>query len=62
MNDLQIMYNALSIFLFDNFKKIRKDFKREIKKIYEYKKRLNKDIYNIVNDIINNSSNYRKKH
>lgn len=45
MNDLQIMYNALSIFLFDNFKKIRKDFKREIKKIYEYKKRLNKDIY-----------------
>lgn len=56
MNDLQIMYNTLSVFLFDNFKKIRKDFKKEIRKIYEYKQNLNKDIYNIVNDIINNSS------
>jgi hypothetical protein len=61
MNDLQIMYNALSIFLFNNFKKMRKDFKKEIKKIYEYKESLNKDIYNIVDDIINNSCNYKKK-
>ena len=60
MNDLQIMYNALSIFLFDNFKNIRKDFKKEIKKIYKYKEILNQDIYNIVNDIINNSTSSKK--
>lgn len=61
MNDLQIMYNALSIFLFDNFKNIRKDFKKEIKKMYKYKETLNQDIYNMVNDIINNSTSSKKK-
>ena len=60
-----MMYNNFSIFLFNNLKQLRKDVKKDIKKILKqigkelFLDKINKYIYEIVDNIINNST---KKH
>jgi ATP-dependent Lon protease len=63
-NNLQIIYNDFSIFLFNNLKILRKDIKKDIKKQLKqigreyFLNNLKKYIHNIADDIIDSS---RKK-
>lgn len=65
-NDLQIIYNEFSTFLFNNLKILRKDIKKDIKKQLKqigkeyFLKNLNKYIHDIIDEIIIDSARKKK--